>query len=115
MIYRFETRQEKLLPPSKFLHRMFKGIGAIIIMTLASLTVGILGYHVTEQMSWLDSLLNASMILGGMGPVDALHTPAGKVFASLYAIFSGLFLIAATGILLAPVFHRILHAFHAER
>ncbi len=55
-------------------------------------------------MGWIDSLLNASMILGGMGPVDALHTNAGKIFASLYAIFSGLFLIATTGILLAPVF-----------
>ena len=114
MIYNFETKHEKLLPPEKFILRLLKGVRAIALLVFISLTIGILGYHLTENMGWIDSLLNASMILGGMGPVDALHTNAGKIFASLYAIFSGLFLIATTGILLAPVFHRILHSFHAE-
>jgi hypothetical protein len=66
-------------------------------------------------MDWLDALLNASMILGGMGPVDTLHTDGGKWFASFYALYSGLFFIICGGLLLAPVFHRILHHFHAEK
>jgi hypothetical protein len=115
MMFEFETRNDKLISSEKFVQRLFKGVSAIIVLTLFSLTIGILGYHLLEHMSWIDSLLNASMIMGGMGPVDALHTDAGKIFASLYAIFSGLVLIAATGILLAPVFHRILHTFHAGR
>ncbi|MDB5490234.1 MAG: hypothetical protein JWO78_83 [Micavibrio sp.] len=112
-MFKFETRKEELLSREKFLRRMGKGVGAIAGLICLSLGIGILGYHFTEHMGWIDSLLNASMIAGGMGPVDPLHTTAGKVFASLYAIFSGLFLIATTGILLAPVFHRILHSFHA--
>jgi len=115
MIYQFETRHEKLISTEKFILRMVKGLRAIAILITLSLGIGILGYHLTENMGWIDSLLNAAMILGGMGPVDALHTNAGKIFASIYAIFSGMFLIATTGILLAPVFHRILHSFHAER
>jgi hypothetical protein len=83
-------------------------------MVALSLLIGVTGYHFFESMDWLDAFLNASMILGGMGPVDALHTVGGKLFAGIYAIYSGLFLIGATGMLLAPVFHRILHKFHAE-
>lgn len=114
MIYQFETKKEKLLTREQFLKRLLRGVRTIAILVFLSLSIGILGYHLTENMGWIDSLLNASMILGGMGPVDILHTNAGKIFASVYAIFSGLFLIATTGILLAPVFHRILHSFHAE-
>jgi hypothetical protein len=65
-------------------------------------------------MRWVDSLLNASMILGGMGPVDPLKTNAGKVFASVYALYSGLALIAVVGLLLAPILHRVMHEFHME-
>ena len=71
-----------------------------------------LGYHFLEQLTWLDSLLNASMILGGMGPVDKIETAAGKVFASIYAIYSGVILLASVGILITPIFHRFLHRFH---
>ena len=81
---------------------------------LFSLGIGVLGYHVTEGLSWLDSLLNASMILGGMGPVDPIRTDAGKLFASFYALFSGMVLLVAVGVLIAPVFHRFLHRFHLE-
>lgn len=115
MIYDFESRNEHLLPRPLYLKRLWRGTGLIATMLAVSLTIGILGYHMTEHMGWIDSLLNASMILGGMGPVDVLHSNSGKIFASAYAIFSGMFLIAAAGILLAPVFHRILHSFHADR
>ena len=73
------------------------------------------GYHLTENMPWLDSLLNASMILGGMGPVDGLHTVAGKLFASFYALFSGLVFVGAASVLLAPLLHRLMHHFHIEK
>lgn len=73
-----------------------------------------LGYHEFESMSWLDSFLNAAMILGGMGPVDVLHTQAGKLFAGLYALFSGLMFLVAAGLFFSPLVHRLLHKFHFE-
>jgi hypothetical protein len=79
-----------------------------------SLGLGILGYHFIAGLNWVDSLLNASMILTGMGPVNPLSTDAAKLFASAYALFSGVVFITATGILLSPVFHRVLHRFHLE-
>lgn len=77
-----------------------------------SLGIGVAGYHWTEGFSLLDSLLNASMILGGMGPVDPLRTDAGKLFASCYSLFSGVIFLASVGIVIAPIAHRIMHRFH---
>lgn len=71
-----------------------------------------IGYHFLEGLTWIDSLLNASMILGGMGPVTPLQTTAGKIFASAYALYSGVILLASVGILITPIFHRFLHHFH---
>ena len=79
-----------------------------------SLGLGILGYHVIGSLNWVDSLLNAAMILTGMGPVNTLNSDAAKVFASAYALFSGFAFITATGILLSPIFHRVLHRYHLE-
>jgi hypothetical protein len=79
-----------------------------------SLFAGILGYHYIARQSWIDSLLNASMILGGMGPVGDLHSDAAKVFASIYALFSGLVFIGMLGMLLAPFVHRLMHRFHID-
>lgn len=79
-----------------------------------SLAIGILGYHYLAGFSWVDSLLNASMILAGMGPVDTLQTLTGKIFASFYALFSGIGFLASMGILMAPVVHRLFHRFHLE-
>jgi hypothetical protein len=79
-----------------------------------SLLAGMLGYRHFEQMSGIDAFANASMILSGMGPLTPLETPGGKLFAGLYALYSGLALIMATGILLAPLVHRLLHQFHLE-
>lgn len=81
---------------------------------LVSLLIGIIGYRVSEQMPWLDALLNAAMILGGMGPVTPLETAGGKIFASLYALFSGVVFIAVMGLVFAPFAHRLLHYFHLE-
>jgi hypothetical protein len=82
-------------------------------MALA-LGIGVLGYRLTEGMPWLDALLNASMILGGMGPVTELQSDGGKLFASLYALFAGVVFIALTGVLLAPILHRLMHRFHLQ-
>jgi hypothetical protein len=76
--------------------------------------VGILGYHVLEGLAWIDALLNAAMILGGMGPVDEVHTAAGKIFAAFYALYSGLIVLVVAGVLFAPLLHRFLHRFHLE-
>jgi hypothetical protein len=85
--------------------------GAVILISLA---VGVAGYHYLDGLPWVDSLLNASMILGGMGPVDPLRTTAGKIFASAYALYSGLALIAVVGLMLTPILHRVMHQFHME-
>jgi hypothetical protein len=110
----YEHKSHPLLPKKLFIRRMLNngltGAGVIAV----SLWAGILGYHFTENLSWLDSLLNASMILGGMGPVNPLQTPGGKIFASFYALFSGIVFLLVAGILIAPVFHRFLHKFHLE-
>jgi hypothetical protein len=109
---RFERRHEALLPRRLFLWRLARWIALAGAVVAGSLVVGVCGYHYLEGLPWVDSMLNASMILGGMGPVDTLKTNAGKIFASLYALYSGLALIAVIGIMLTPVIHRFLHEFH---
>jgi hypothetical protein len=110
----YEHRNQPLLPRSAFLQRLASHVGIAIGIVLGSLVIGILGYHFLEGLAWIDALVNAAMILGGMGPVDALHTDAGKLFASFYALYSGIVFLLAVGIIFAPVFHRILHHFHLE-
>ena len=112
MIHHFERRHEPLLPRRVFYRRVLTYFIFSVVIIGCSLGVGILGYHYTEHLSWLDSLLNASMILGGMGPVDSLKTDAGKLFASFYALFSGMVFLVAVGVLIAPIVHRFLHTFH---
>jgi len=110
----FEHRSEPLATPAEFRRRMLQYGMITATMILFSLVIGILGYHFFESLSWVDSLLNASMILGGMGPVDVLKTNSGKIFASFYALYSGVILLASVGVLAAPLFHRVLHRFHLE-
>jgi hypothetical protein len=110
----FEHHSEPLAPQEVFARRMLRYSLATAGIILFSLTIGILGYHYFESLSWIDSLLNASMILGGMGPVNALQTNAGKLFASFYALYSGIILLASVGILVTPIFHRFMHRFHLE-
>ena len=108
----YEQRSESLAPTGVFARRLL--INALIAAGILffSLGMGMLGYHFIEKLPWLDALLNASMILGGMGPVDAIKTDAGKLFASFYALFSGMIFLVAVGVLIAPVVHRFLHSFH---
>lgn len=110
----YEHRNQPLLPGSAFLKRLAAHVGIAIGVVFGSLAIGVLGYHALEGLAWIDALVNAAMILGGMGPVDALHTNAGKLFASFYALYSGIVFLLAVGIIFAPVFHRILHHFHLE-
>jgi hypothetical protein len=109
---RFERRHEKLLPRRQFLWRLARWVALAGAVIGVSLAVGVWGYHYFDGLPWVDSLLNASMILGGMGPVDTLKTNAGKIFASVYALYSGLALIAIVGLMLTPVLHRLLHKLH---
>jgi hypothetical protein len=110
----FERRHEPLLPQHLFLRRLGRHILLAVAIIGGSLAVGVIGYHTIEGWTWLDSLLEASMILSGMGPIQNLHTSAGKLFASFYAIYSGVALLTTIGILFAPIFHRFLHHFHLE-
>jgi hypothetical protein len=114
MLKNFEHHKEPLASTPEFLKRMARFAALATGIILFSLGIGILGYHYLEGLSWLDSLLNASMILGGMGPVAPLQTTAGKLFASFYALFSGMVFLVAVGVLIAPIFHRFLHHFHLE-
>jgi hypothetical protein len=110
----YEHRSRPLIPRIEFFVRILcHGMLAVGIL-LVALSIGILGYHWFEGMSWVDALLNASMILGGMGPVNPLYTVGGKLFASAYALFSGVVFIGVMGILLAPFAHRLMHRFHLE-
>lgn len=79
-----------------------------------SLFIGILEYHFICKLSWLDSLVNASMILGGMGEIDMIQSNSGKVFISLYALYSGITFLSASAIIMAPIFHRVMHRFHLD-
>jgi hypothetical protein len=110
----FEPRGRPLASRWAFAGRLFRhGVIATLVVAVA-LGIGVLGYHYFEDLSWLDALENASMILGGMGPVSEMRSDAGKLFASAYALFCGLVFIGVMGIVLAPVAHRLLHAFHLE-
>jgi hypothetical protein len=110
----FESHTQPMATRAEFIRRMLRYSLVTTGIILFSLGIGILGYHYLESLSWIDSLLNASMILGGMGPVNSLQTNAGKIFASFYALYSGIILLASVGILITPVFHRFLHRFHLE-
>jgi hypothetical protein len=110
----FERRHEKLAPVSVFLKRMAVSLGIALLLIAASLFVGVVGYHWLAGFEWIDSLLEASMILGGMGPIKELHTPGSKLFASMYALFSGLVFIGIMGVVLAPLAHRMMHKFHVD-
>jgi len=110
----YEHRNEKLLTRSQFAVRVALHGALVLAAVSISLVIGVIGYRVTARLPWIDALLNASMILGGMGPVNPITTPSGKVFASVYALYAGLFFIAVAGVLMAPFLHRMLHRFHLD-
>ena len=110
----FEHRKRPLLSHKAFFRRMTISLLLGLSILALALGLGMMGYHFFERMPWVDAFANASMILSGMGPLNQLETPKGKLFAGCYALFSGLVFISVTGILLAPFAHRILHKFHWE-
>ena len=110
--FQFEHKNEPLLPRRLFLRRAVNHLILGVSVILLSLLIGVSGYHFLGNFSWIDSLLNASMILGGMGPVGELTTDGGKIFASVYALFSGIVFLITVGIVIAPVVHRFLHRMH---
>ena len=105
----YENVRQPLLPRREFLRRIARHILLSAVVIVGSLTVGIVGYMALAHMHFVDAFLNASMILGGMGPVDPLDNTAAKVFAGLYALYSGVVFLISVGVIAAPVLHRILH------
>ncbi len=114
-LFNFDYKERPLASPVRFAGRMLGNIIVALVLVVFALAVGIWGYVATENMPVIDAFLNAAMLLGGMGPVDPpLHTEAGKLFAGVYALGCGLVLVLVSGIILAPVFHRVLHALHVD-
>jgi hypothetical protein len=113
-ITHFERPGQPVVSRRKFAARMLIAIAMWTILTVVGLAIGIAGYAGFENMSFVDAFVNAAMILSGMGPLGELKTTGGKIFAGCYAILSGLIIVIATGVVLAPIFHRVLHCFHVE-
>lgn len=110
----FERKTDKLLPWPRFVRRMGFSFLLMVGVVASALVIGVLGYHYIVRLAWIDAVLNASMILTGMGPVATMTDTPSKLFASAYALFSGTVFLSAVGIMLSPIFHRILHKFHLD-
>jgi hypothetical protein len=110
----FERRRAPLIPRFAFLRRQLRFAALSAAIVLGALAAGALGYHAIEGLPWLDALLNAAMILTGMGPVDRMQTSAGKLFATAYALASGVLFVTTVAVLFAPLVHRFFHHFHLE-
>jgi hypothetical protein len=109
------TRPRRALAPRHvFLGRLYRSFAWSALTIAVSLAIGMAGYHWLAGFGWIDAFLNAAMILGGMGPVGELTTAPAKLFAGIYALFAGLVLVGATGLILAPVLHRMMHRFHLD-
>jgi hypothetical protein len=108
----YEHYKQPLLSNPQFLVRMLRHGGLALILVGCSLAGGVLGFHYFSHLLWIDSLLNAAMLLGGMGPIGEMGSTGGKLFASFFALYAGLIFIASSAILLTPVFHRLMHKFH---
>jgi hypothetical protein len=111
----YEHHTAPVLPRRHFFYRLLRHFVLTLMVVGGSLVIGVAGYHLFAGFSWIDSLLNAAMLLGGMGPIGDIPTVSGKLFASAYALYAGLVLITATGIMLAPIMHRVLHMLHSEQ
>jgi hypothetical protein len=114
LVPKLEHRAQPVIPAHQFIVRLAQSGIIALALIVASLSVGMLGYHILEGLSWMDACLNASMLLGGMGPVNPPVTFGGKLFASVYALYCGLAVILVAGVILTPIAHRILHRFHME-
>jgi hypothetical protein len=108
----YETKSQPPIARAMFARRLLAHLLVALSLLLVSLAVGMLGYMLFEHLSWVDAFVNASMLLGGMGPVNMPQSEAGKLFAGIYALYSGLAFIATAALLLTPILHRVLHRFH---
>lgn len=108
----FEHHRQPLASLPAFIWRMAACFGIALCLVVTALAIGMIGYHRIAGLAWIDAFQNAAMILGGMGPVDPMHTNTAKLFAGFYAIFSGLMFISIMGLVLAPILHRVMHRFH---
>ena len=114
LLENYEVKGDKPIPWAHFVDRLLRHGAVAGLLIVASLGMGMSGYMLFEHLSFVDAFMNASMILGGMGPVATIASTGGKVFAGLYALYSGLVFLIVAGLLLAPVVHRVLHRFHWE-
>jgi hypothetical protein len=110
----FEGRGEPLISRRAFAGRLARSVGITLMIAAGSLLAGSVGYRIAADLPWVDALLNASMILTGMGPVDRMTTTGGKLFAAAYALYSGIAFISMVGVVVVPVIHRIVHRFHID-
>jgi hypothetical protein len=108
----YEAKTHRPISRARFAKRVLLHFAAALAVLGASLALGMVGYEYFENLAWRDAFLNAAMLAGGMGPVDAPRTNGGKVFAGLYALYAGLVFMAAAGLVFAPILHRLLHKFH---
>lgn len=108
----YERRRHKPATRAVFLRRLARNVAAASALMIGSLGVGMAGYSYFEGLGWCDAFLNASMLLGGMGPVETPSTRGGKLFAGFFALYSGLVFLVAVGIVAAPLLHRLMHKFH---
>jgi hypothetical protein len=113
-LFRYERRHQPLLARHHFYRRLLRHVAVVLGLLLFSLFMGMCGYVFFESLSWTDAFLNASMLLGGMGPVNNPMTEGGKLFAGLYALYAGIVFLVGAGIMAAPLAHRLLHRFHLE-
>ena len=111
---RYERHGEPLAPQRIFLSRVVRAAGLSLALVAATLAAGVIGYHCIAELSWLHAFHQASLLLSGMGPVATDLNPAGRIFESIYALFCGIVLLGASGVLFMPVIHRLLHRFHLE-
>jgi hypothetical protein len=111
----YEPKAHPPIPRKRFVRRVLRHVAAALALLLLSLLLGMAGYAYFEQLPWRDAFLNAAMLLGGMGPVDAPRTDGGKLFGGLYALYAGLVFLVVAGLIVAPVVHRVMHNFHWEQ
>lgn len=108
----YESRQQPLISSSHFMQRLLGHIAVAFALLAGSLAIGMMGYVLLENLSWMDAFLNAAMLLGGMGPVNMPQSSPGKLFAGLYALYAGLVFIVTAALVFTPILHRLLHHFH---
>lgn len=111
----YESKRQSPITQANFIRRLFRQLAWVFILLAFSLLIGMAGYVRFEGLSWVDAFLNASMLLGGMGPVNPPQSFAGKLFAGLFALYAGLVFIVAAALLFTPLLHRLLHHFHWDQ